>query len=86
MRKCKNCGWIHFSVTRKYAEAEVNNFNNYFNQLSKEDQSMYYGGEASSIASYENCFRCGNSYKNFVKALDKEIPKGSTLQPILRSR
>lgn len=29
------------------------------------------------------CFRCGNSYKDFVQTDDIDVPRGSTLQPIL---
>lgn len=82
-RKCDSCGWIHFSVTRQYAEDEVKKFNDYYDTLTKEMQQENYGGRGSSIVSYERCGFCGGSYKNFVDALDSEIRMGSTVSPII---
>jgi hypothetical protein len=81
--KCGQCGWIHFTVSRKSAEEEVARFNRYFDSLSVVDQESHYGGKKSSISSYEHCFRCGTSYEQAVVALDSEVPNGSTIQPLI---
>lgn len=84
-RTCNKCGWVHFSVTRTYAEDQIKEFNDYFQTLSKEDQMLFYRGNLASISSYEECFRCGNNYKNFRDSVTSEIPNGSTIQPIIKS-
>lgn len=81
--KCSNCGWIHFQVSRKKAEEEVEKFNQYFESLSVENQEEYYGGRKSSISSYEHCFRCGTYHQEAVVAKEEEVPYGSTLQPLI---
>lgn len=83
-RTCNKCGWVHFGVTRKYAEKEVKKFNEYFETLSKERQELFYGGVGASIANYESCFRCGNNHKDFRNSVITEIPYGSTIQPIIK--
>lgn len=40
------------------------------------------GATPEQITLHDNCFRCGNTYKNFVKAEDKDSPLGSTIQGI----
>lgn len=82
--KCVKCGWIHFVVSREKALNEVHEFNKYFNSLSKEQQEKFYGGQGSSLESYEKCMRCGNSHENFVFVIDpKEVPYGSTINPLI---
>lgn len=44
-RTCNNCGWVHFGVTREFAEAEVARFNAYFDALTQEQQEGIYGGQ-----------------------------------------
>lgn len=80
---CQRCKWVAFQVSRKYAEKEVKTFNEYFDSLGKEKQELYYGGKKSSIKQYENCMLCGGCYHNFRRALKKEIPIGSTVNPII---
>lgn len=82
-RTCNKCGWVHFSVTRHYAETEVQQFNEYFAGLSKEEQDDFYGGTKSSIVSYERCFFCGNVYTDFRKSKEDDCPVGCTLGPII---
>lgn len=82
--KCMKCGWVHFSVSLKFALNEVHKFNEYFNSLSTEQQNKFYGGKGASIEDYSNCARCGNHYENFVFVTNqKEIPFGSTIGPII---
>jgi|GEM_PF-4086253 len=83
---CSSCGWVHFVVSREHAEKEVVRFNEYFNKLGDKEKYEYYGGKPSSIVSYQHCFCCGNSYKEFV---DYDVNKhnninGHTLSPIMR--
>lgn len=80
---CKKCKWISFTVSRKYAEEEVNNFNAYFMGLDKRTRTIYYDDKMAYIAEYERCHRCGNSYKNFRKAKKSEIYAGATIQSII---
>lgn len=37
-RTCNKCNWVHFGVTREFAEEGVNSFNKMYNKLSKQDQ------------------------------------------------
>ena len=85
-RTCNNCGWVHFGVTREFAETEVAKFNAYFDGLSGEKQQDYYGGRKSSIRQYEKCFFCGGSYENFRPFVDGDCPTGCTIQPIIYER
>ena len=81
---CNKCNWVHFSISRKHAEAEVRKFNRYYKSAPKKAQQCF--GGPSSVASYEYCFTCGNSYKNFSKPKKADIPFGSTIQPIIRKQ
>jgi len=79
--KCSKCKWVHFVVSREYAEAEVERFNKFYEGLDSETKSHYNG--PSKIKNYEGCMLCGNSYKNFVDAEDGDVPMGSTMSPII---
>lgn len=83
-RTCLACGWVHFAVTRKYAEEAVDKFNTYFKTLAKKDQKLFYGGTGASIKDYSHCHRCGGSHSNFKDSLGSEIPNGSTINPIIK--
>ena len=78
---CKNCGWVHFAVTREHAQADVDKFNAFYRDSSLEVQKSF-GGEAS-ISTYERCFRCGGSYLNMRPAIEGDCPNGCTIQPII---
>lgn len=82
-RTCNNCGWVHFAVTRQHAEEEVKRFNEFFDTLTEEKQQQFYGGKHSTIAQYEHCFLCGNTYKDFRDAKEEDCPIGVTLGPII---
>lgn len=88
LAKCKKCGWMHFERTRKEAADEVKSFNEYLNTVDKKIQEEYYETTGTSIENYEQCFRCGNDYKNFIGPTledrwDQES-LGQTIQPIIR--
>lgn len=76
-----NCGWVHFAVSRKYAENEVARFNSYYDKLDAAGKSNYAG--PSSITHYEKCSLCGESYENFRDGLEGDCPIGCTLSPII---
>ena len=80
---CNKCGWVHFAVSREFAENEVKTFNEYFNTLTEDKQQQYDGGKCSSIKQYENCFFCGNNYTNFREFQEGDCPDGVTLGPII---
>lgn len=79
--QCSHCGWVHFAVTRAYAEDEVDTFNAYFDKLSRLEQVFYYGGTRSIISNYENCFRCSRPGP-FVPE-DGTLGDGHTIGPII---
>jgi len=78
--ECKHCGWVHFPVSRTYAEDQVAQFNAYYDTLSKKKQQENYGGRGASIASYEHCFSCN---KPADMVLTKRHMMGHTIQPII---
>ncbi len=82
-RTCNKCGWVHFGVTREFAELSVERFNAYFETLSPFEQQDYYSNRKASIESYLKCFNCGNSYTDFRNSKDDDAPYGVTIQPIL---
>jgi len=83
-RTCNKCGWVHFGVSREFAEAEVERFNDYFHTLTEEKQRSNYGGRCSSIKQYEHCSFCGNDYTDFRDAEENDCPRGVTLGPIIK--
>lgn len=82
-RTCLRCGRVAFSITRKRAEAAVRTFNEYYGRLSTSDREKYYGSTPASIALYERCMQCGNSYTNFREEREGDCPNGCTLSPII---
>lgn len=83
MVTCNKCGWVHFGVSREHAEAEVKQFNEYFDKLPKEKQDEYYGGKGSVITQYEHCMRCNEPHTNFRSAKYEDCPEGCTINPII---
>jgi transcription elongation factor Elf1 len=81
--KCKKCGHGHFAVSREEAQRQVDEFNQYFDSLTKEDQEKNYGGNKSSIDSYEKCFRCSAKYTESEECKEEDIPLGVTIQPLI---
>jgi len=80
-RTCNQCGWVAFGVTRAFAEAEVERFNQFYRSSPPETKELYNG--PSSIAHYECCNRCGNEYTNFRDSIETDCPIGCTLSPII---
>lgn len=79
---CGKCGWVHFSVTRKYAEEAVESFNRYFLNCTPE-QKEHFGGKGANLAPYLSCMLCGSPHTEFRDSKDGDCPDGCTLNPIL---
>ena len=76
---CTNCGWVHMGLTREYAQAEVDRFNEFYDAAAPEVQENYAG--RSTIEGYEGCFRCGKN--DFRPSKDDDCPRGCTIQPTI---
>ncbi len=83
--KCTACGWVYFGISELDATQEVNEFNEYFDSMTEEEQHRRYGGRLASIERYKRCVRCGNPSENFVPAEAGDCPIGVTLQAIIAS-
>ncbi len=82
-KTCNKCGWVHFGVTSDFAEAEVKRFNEMYDELTAAEKERYYGSNPASMASYEKCSRCGNTYKDFRESKEDDCPNGCTIGPII---
>ena len=82
-RTCLKCGWVHFGVSREFAQDEVARFNSHYVKLSPQEQEQYYGGKPASITAYERCMACGNGWENFRDFQPGDCPDGCTLNPII---
>lgn len=84
-RVCRNCGWVHFGVTSKFAEEQVQKFNEYYDSLAPADQKEMYGGFRASIDDYTQCCRCDQPHTHFRDATEAECEaiRGSTISPII---
>ena len=81
---CRRCGWVHFAVSRKFAESEVKNFNDWFAKQDSETRAAY-GNRPSSISGYDRCNYCGTTnLKNFRPSQPGDCPSGCTLGPIIQ--
>ena len=95
MTTCKNCGWVHFAVSRDYIKKQTKEFAAFWNNSSIKTKLLYMplGTKESDLPEryneqkhserYLRCFKCGDSYKNFRKSKEKDSPVGCTIQPIL---
>ena len=82
LRTCLHCGWVHFAVSRAYAETEVARFNAFFDKASPATQAAY-RNRRSSVQSYEHCMRRNAQWTEFRDALPEDCPVGCTLNPII---
>lgn len=78
---CKKCRWVHMGVTRAFAEAEVQRFNEYFATLDTQQRETYYNNKPSQIENYIGCRRCGGT--EFRPSLPDDCPEGVTLNPVV---
>lgn len=83
--KCAKCGWLHFNMSLEKCLQWEQEWVYHFNRMT-EEQRGYYGLKESPPKiedEYMSCFRCGNTYKDFIDAVESDAPNGSTIQPIL---
>ena len=93
---CNQCGWVHFQVSREYAEKQSIEFASWFAKQPADTRSGFwkFGTPLADVPeqlpwdgkvnpSYERCAGCGGSYKNFREAKDKDSSDGCTLNPII---
>ena len=79
----KDCGTIHFPVTRSHALSEVRAFNKYVRTLSKEEHREIYGGRVSRLVNYRTCRGCGAVDPELQEVADGDTPRGITVSPIV---
>lgn len=78
---CNVCGRVHFSMPLEDAQANIDEFNQYFNTLTASQQRDF--GGPSTIHQYLRCYGCGGSYENFRDYVEGDCPVGCTIGPIL---
>lgn len=79
---CTNCGWVHMLLSREEAQASVDQFNAYFEELSWEQRYEYYNNHQASIQDYMHCFCCGST-EPMRKYRPGDCPDCVTLQPTI---
>ena len=87
---CLGCGWVHFEVTERDANASVKSYNDWVIGISADDLELWdmTGKERATLRGYQHCFLCGaeNAATNFRPSKDDDCPIGCTLQPIYLRR
>lgn len=82
---CERCGWVHWPISRAYAEQSValaNQRNDAISRCGDDDfRPVYFQRE--DISRYERCFRCGAPHTEMKKSKPEDCPVGCTLQPII---
>lgn len=75
---CNKCGRVHVAVPRVFAEGEIA-------QAAEIHAKLNPGSppRVATIADYEKCLRCGNTYLNFRNAMPGDCPIGCTLTSVL---
>lgn len=90
---CKNCGWVHFEVTKAYVLEYTARWVKYVKSLTAKERSNFYGltakkfnaksYEKECLSGYTKCRLCAGSHKNFKRAKKGDCPHGCTISPIL---
>lgn len=83
---CGLCGWVHFPISREYAEQIVKDQNNFIEADGRpEDQRPYHYFQRATIEFYEHCHnpRCHAHYTEMKPSKPEDCPTGVTLQPII---
>lgn len=70
-------------VSRSYAVGQVEEFNHYFDSLTRYDQKELYSGKKATLHFYEHCFFCSGSYRDFRDSAKEDCPEGCTIGPII---
>ncbi len=71
--KCGVCGWVHFELSLKDAQAHTDAVN----------AAPRAGGKPVTVDRYFACSRCGASNATFVPALPGDAPPLSTLRGVV---
>lgn len=82
--KCIFCSWVHFEVSKKRAEDEVQEFNKFFEALTPHEKREFSAHKKSDIENYRHCGRCGAWYRMFADANETDFPSGAIIYPIIR--
>lgn len=83
---CRQCGWVHFAVSRQHAINAIRQFNDYYDSLSPDEQQECYGGrKASLVRTYGTCNRCGAKNTRSRTSTGKELDaiRGCTIGPLI---
>jgi len=80
---CNRCGWVHFAVTREYAETESAKFMAYYETLTPEQRENYGKPPINPMPQYERCFSCGQTDGDFRLSNPDDCPRGCTIQPVI---
>ena len=85
---CNKCGWVHFTVSKKYVENWKKTWKKYCKEWPEEKLRSYgiLNRQPPSALPYYRCFLCRNSYKNFRPAKEGDCPDGCTINPILENK
>lgn len=78
---CNGCGWVHFSVTKEYAQNEVDKYMEYYNTFTDEEKAK--SRNPPVVEDYEKCQHCNGSYLDFRPSKPGDYPAICTLNPIL---
>jgi hypothetical protein len=78
---CNSCGWVHFAVTRQYAEEQVKSFNDFFDGASNDVKVLY--GSPVTMRHYSRCAFCGGPHTNFRPFREGDCPDGCTIAAII---
>ena len=77
--KCRECGKIHFEISRYEAEQELLDFNNFYNHLHPNQKKMY---KRLTIEFYEFC-PCGEIHETAIEASSDELRSGDEIFPMI---
>ena len=77
---CLKCAWVSFAVSKAQAQAEIKQFNEYYDTLPKSKQELYYRNTKPTPFNY-TCLKCGGA--EFRPTTDGEVPNGCTLNPVI---
>ena len=78
---CSKCGWVHMGLPRARVDADIRAFNEWHNGQTTEVKA-HYAGQAD-IYDYDHCFRCRAPYTDMKLAMEGQVPRGVTIQPVL---
>lgn len=81
--QCKECGTLHYAVSRRWAEKKINNSRWFYNLLVKEKEEIYIGGQLNVMHQFESCHKCGNDYRLFCLAFEPLLSMSVLVYPII---